>query len=746
MDRRWSWFRRSSPATSKLTDNEGKLDAISRSQALIEFRPDGTILWANDNFLSLMGYSLAEVVGRHHSLFVDPSERTSDAYRAFWAKLGQGRFSRAEYRRRTKDGRSIWIQGSYNPVLGPDGKVSKVVKVASDITEAKLRAADFESQIAAIDRAQAVISFDLKGKILSANANFLGAMGYGLEEVIGKHHSMFVEPETRTSEDYRAFWRRLAAGEYFAAEYKRIGKGHREVWIQASYNPILDPSGVPYKVVKFATDITKAKQQSVDYAGQIAAIRKSQAVIEFAMSGDILSANDKFLAAMGYTAAEVIGRHHSMFVDPSYARGAEYREFWEDLNEGKFAAREFQRFGKDGRQVWIQASYNPILGLDGKPFKVVKFATDITAEVERRTIMNQLSLVANGTDNSVVITDARRRIEYVNAGFERLTGFSSAEVIGRSPGEVLQGQHTDQGTIKRIRDHLDHGQAFYEEILNYSKAGEPYWISLAINPVRDSSGKVERFISIQANVTSTKLRALEYTTKLDAIGHSNALAEWQVSGGLVTVNKAFDRWKAVASGEAVHLDRLLSSHELASLKGGKDLRREIAWPRIDAAPIHLDAVFLPMRDLNGTVNRVLMCAVDVSDRRSAVNETMRATQEVVRSGERIAEIVQNIDSISLQTNILALNAAVEATRAGEAGRGFAVVAAEVRALAQQSVAAARDINGLVVESRNRLAALTQSLARLDGTERHESGSAVRSGSAVDLAQGSDPRGRPARAA
>ena len=220
----------------------------------------------------------------------------------------------------------------------------------------------------------------MDGIILDANDHFLGAMGYALDEVKGRHHSMFVDDAYRQSAEYREFWARLNRGEYQAAEYKRLGKGGREVWIQASYNPILDLNGRPFKVVKFATDVTAQKLANADYQGQIAAVRKSQAVIEFQMDGTILEANENFLHAMGYTLEEVKGRHHGMFVDEAYRHGAEYKEFWARLNRGEYQAAEYKRLGKGGREVWIQASYNPILDLNGRPFKVVKYAADVTGE------------------------------------------------------------------------------------------------------------------------------------------------------------------------------------------------------------------------------------------------------------------------------------------------------------------------------------------------------------------------------
>ena len=243
--------------SSTVRELRAKLAALDKSQALIEFNMDGTIVTANQQFLNAMGYTLAEIKGQHHSMFVDPSEKASAAYREFWEKLNRGEYQAAEYKRVGKGGKEIWIQATYNPILGRGGKPYKVVKIATDVTERKRRAADHEGQIAAINKSQAVIEFNMDGTIISANENFLRAMGYSLDEVKGHHHSMFVQQSERQSPAYRAFWDALNRGEYQIAEYKRIGNGGKEVWIQASYNPILDLNGKPFKVVKFATDITK---------------------------------------------------------------------------------------------------------------------------------------------------------------------------------------------------------------------------------------------------------------------------------------------------------------------------------------------------------------------------------------------------------------------------------------------------------------------------------------------------------
>jgi len=376
--------------------------AMNKSQAVIEFKLDGTIITANQNFLDAMGYRLDEVAGKHHQMFVTPELRDSPDYHAFWAKLNRGEYQAAEYKRLGKGGREVWIQASYNPILDDAGKPVKVIKFATDITERKIRNMEDAGKISAIGRAQAVIEFNLDGTIITANENFLATVGYGLDEIRGKHHSMFVAPSERDSAAYREFWAKLGRGEFQSAEYKRFGKGGKEVWILASYNPILDDAGKPFKVVKFASDVTAEKLKAANYAGQIEAIGKSQAVIEFSMDGNVLTANQNFLDALGYSLSEIQGKHHSLFMPHDQRDSDAYRTFWAKLNRGEFQSGEYERVGKGGKQIWIQASYNPIRDLNGKPCKVVKYASDTTAQVVARMrsekVRGMMETVAAGAE------------------------------------------------------------------------------------------------------------------------------------------------------------------------------------------------------------------------------------------------------------------------------------------------------------------------------------------------------------
>jgi methyl-accepting chemotaxis protein len=247
-----------------------------------------------------------------------------------------------------------------------------------------LNCSDARATREAFDRSQAIIEFKMDGTIITANQNFLNAMGYSLSEVEGKHHSMFVEPAERDSSEYQRFWQDLNRGEYQAREFRRIGKGGKEIWIQASYNPVLGRNGRPYKVVKLATDITERKREAADAKGKIDAIGRSQAVIEFTVDGKILDANENFLNTIGYSLNEIKGQHHSMFVDPVESNSSAYKAFWASLGRGEYQLGEYRRIGKDGKEIWLQASYNPIFDPSGKPVKVVKFATDRTAQIKDR--------------------------------------------------------------------------------------------------------------------------------------------------------------------------------------------------------------------------------------------------------------------------------------------------------------------------------------------------------------------------
>ena len=288
----------------------------------------------------------------------------------------------------------------------------------------------------ALDRVQAIIEFELDGTVVSVNENFLGLFGYEVNEVIGKHHRMFCDPAYVKSDAYAEFWKKLGRGEFHAAEFKRLAKGGREIWLQASYNPVLDKDGKPVRVVKFATDVTASKLQIAEYEGKIRAIERAQAVIEFELDGTVITANENFLNIFGYKLDEVVGKHHRIFCDPGYAESLEYARFWQKLGRGEYEADEFKRLTRDGAEVWLQASYNPIFDMEGRPLKVVKFASDITVEVQKRSLaLLEMSTPVTKIWDGVLfapivgIVDSKRSVDIMNKALSSIADTRASTLL-----------------------------------------------------------------------------------------------------------------------------------------------------------------------------------------------------------------------------------------------------------------------------------------------------------------------------
>ncbi|MDQ6953347.1 MAG: methyl-accepting chemotaxis protein [Mariprofundaceae bacterium] len=307
-------------------------------------------------------------------------------------------------------------------------KTKKMIKNLQKIVEQQ------KGTLAAIDKVMATIEFELDGTIITANHNFLEALSYTLDEVQGQHHRLFVTAEYQESSAYKKFWKKLNKGEFIADKFMRLGKGGKEVWIQASYNPIRNEQGDVYKVIKFATDVTEETLRSADDAGQLHAIDQVMGTIEFELDGTVITANDNFLNVLGYSLKKIQGEHHSMFVTDEYRESSAYTKFWKRLNKGEFIADQFLRMGKGGKKVWIQASYNPIRDANGRIYKVVKFATDITKQKalddELKQAMNEVQTVLKAVSKQDLCL----------------------EVNGNYSGELSELKHAVNDTVHSLRD------------------------------------------------------------------------------------------------------------------------------------------------------------------------------------------------------------------------------------------------------------------------------------------------------
>lgn len=689
-------------------DFEGQIGAISKSQAVIEFSMDGTIIHANENFLAVMGYGLEEIIGQHHRMFAEPELANSQAYEEFWLKLNQGEFAAGEYKRLGKNGKEVWIQASYNPIFDLNGKPFKVVKFASDITESKLNNADFSGQIGAISKSQAVIEFEMDGTIIQANENFLKTMGYGLDEIKGQHHKMFAEPALANSSEYQAFWQKLNRGEFESGEYKRIGKDGKEVWIQASYNPIFDLNGKPFKVVKYASDITQQKLKNADYSGQIGAISKSQAVIEFEMDGTIIQANDNFLKTMGYGLDEIKGQHHKMFAEPALANSPEYHAFWQKLNRGEFESGEYKRIGKNGKEVWIQASYNPIFNLNGEPFKVVKYASDITEQkLKNADYSGQISAISKA--QAVIEFNMDGSIISANENFLSTMGYRLDEIVGKHHRMFAEPELANSPEYREFWQKLNRGEFESAEYKRIGKGGKEVWIQASYNPIFDLSGRPFKVVKYATDITARNQAIDEIKNVLMALskGDLTQYIERQLGGEFGIIGDSMNELVGILHNLVTDI-RSASNNVFGSARKIADGNDQLSH-RTETQASSLEETAAAMEELTSTVQQnsenatqASKLAGNVINKASNGGEVVKnaidAMSNINRSSKKIADIISVIDEIAFQTNLLALNAAVEAARAGEQGRGFAVVAAEVRNLAQRSAGAAKEIKGLISES------------------------------------------------
>ena len=373
----------------------------------------GEIVHVNDKFCEVSKFSREELIGQPHNITRHP-DMPRETFKKMWQTIGRGDVFRGLIKNRAKDGTPYFVDAVVAPVMGENGKPMKYIGVRYDITDAEnerqANKAIAAGVLKAIDTSYAYIEFTPEGKVIMANANFCKVMGYREEEIIGRHHRTFVDPAFAQSREYQDFWSDLNSGHTHVDTFKRITQSGSEVWLQATYAPVLDEQNRVVKVLKIATDITKDRNAAFEWKGQIAAIQKSQAVIEFDLSGKILTANDHFLNAVGYTLQEVVGQHHSMFIEPEERGQPAYRQFWDKLGRGEYDAGRYRRLGKGGKEIWIQASYNPIFDPNGKPYKVVKYATDVTEQVKAATMLADTVLEAQTVTLAARDGDLEQRI------------------------------------------------------------------------------------------------------------------------------------------------------------------------------------------------------------------------------------------------------------------------------------------------------------------------------------------------
>ncbi|EJZ17948.1 PAS domain-containing methyl-accepting chemotaxis protein [Rhizobium sp. Pop5] len=551
------------------------------------------------------------------------------------------------------------------------------------------RGANAVAVLASLSKSQAMIEFDLTGRILTANGNFCRALGYELSEIVGQHHSMFVEKAYASSAEYKAFWAKLAAGSYDQQQYKRIGKGGREVWIEASYNPVIR-RGKPVKVIKIATDITSQKLIAAEDSGKLDALSRAQAIIEFTPEGEILAANENFLNALGYSLSEIKGRHHSMFCEPAYAASQEYKAFWPSLAAGKLAADEFMRIGKGGRKVFIQASYNPIFDMNGKVFKVVKFATDVTPRVENvEQLAACLTNLSNGDLSQTIASPFIPSLERLRTDFNSASDklkhamatvadnakaiSSSSEEIGSAADDLAKRTEQQAASVEQTAAALEEitttvkdaskraGEA--GELVTHTKAHAEHSGQVvkdaieAMDQIENSSREISNIIGV--------IDEIAFQTNLLALNAGIEAARAGEAGKGFAVVAMEVRELAQRSASAAKEIKTLITASSGHVATGVTL--------VSKAGSALEEIATQVHDINGNVVAIVKASREQS---TALAEVNRAVNTVDQSTQQNAAMVeeQTAASHSLAREASALFELLSHFRFDDAPRGTNVSA------------------------------------------------------------------------
>lgn len=699
-----------------------RMDQINVACVVSEADLRGDITYVNDLLCEVSQYTREECIGQPHSMFRHP-DMPKSVFKDLWATIGRGKIFRGVIKNKKKDGSPYWVDALIAPVLGPNGKPVKYIGVRYVITEQILKQQELEGTMEAINAANAYIEFHSDGTVIKANELFLKTLHYAKGEVEGKHHRIFCDAAYANSPSYNQFWTNLRNGIPQIGEFKRRTKEGSDVWIQANYTPVKDEKGNVVRVIKLATDITEQKKRNMDYQGQLDAIGRSNAVIEFNMDGTIITANENFLKTLGYSLDEIKGKHHKMFVSAESGRSLEYKSFWDTLNRGEFLVGTYTRINKRGEEVFIQASYNPIKDDDGRPYKVVKYALDmsevirviksmskgdlslrcdtnvdnggLTAEINK-TLENLTSVLGNISQGSDVVAKSSDLLQKKTGDMKRNTTEVATAISQMAKGAQDQASKTDESS--KLINHVMTSANDMEKKANFiNKAAEKGLESSNqgmktvkvlvnnMNGIKESAGETAQSITVLTKRTEEIGRTLRVIT--DIASQTNLLAlnaaieaarAGDAGRGFAVVAEEIRKLAEDSRKSAVEIEKIIGDVQKDTQAAGKAIETmQGSVKEGNKSSVEAEVIFQEIaRSSEETFSASKEIQTATSAQKDSIGSVVKNIEQIVVVSEETAAGTQQVASSSQQMN----NGMMEIAKAGDE---LSAVAAELQAGLQQ---------------------------------------------------------------
>ena len=622
--------------TMKSEEMAARLEAINKVQAVIEFNMDGTVITANDNFLKTLGYTLNEIQGQHHRMFCDAAYTSSPEYQAFWAKLNRGESETGVFKQLGKGGKEAWIQASYMPMFGANEKPTNVIMFAADVTGLRVELEDTQEELNVRKEIMNVTSIvseaDLKGDIVNVNEKFLQVSKYPKNELIGFGHNTTRHPDM-PKEVFKQMWATIGRGQIFRGVVKNRAKDGTPYYVDAVIAPFVNKkTGKPRKYLGVRYDITEQEIARQNMKGILDGVNRLYATIEFNLDGTIITANENFLKTTGYGLEEIKGQHHRMFCDPAYTSSPEYAAFWQKLNRNEADMGIYRRLGKGGKEIWIQAAYCPVTDEMGRPFKVVKFATDITAQKKAQAELEAcmaeaqkaLGALAEGDLTHVMEGTYQGELEKiktsVNTALATLTQTITAvreavEAVTAGSEEITKGSEDLSQRTSEQASALEETSASMEEMTstvkqNADNAKQANQLAIAARDTADKGGAVtKKAVEAMGEINKSSKKIADIITVIDEIAFQT---------NLLALNAAVEAARAGEHGRGF----AVVAAEV----------RNLAQRSATAA-----------KEIKGLINESIQRVTDGSE---LVNQSGKTLEEIVSSVKRVTDIIAEITAAS----------------------------------------------------------------------------------------------------